>query len=81
MVHGNLGCAGWRDSMSRWIEVPMETQANLQTLQPTSELGPATISAHSRLIDDVRIRGGKRTGKVRCLEYGTTFDDPYHGLK
>ena len=37
-----------------------------------------TGCAHQRLIDDVRTRGGKLTGKVRCLECGVIFDDPYH---
>lgn len=37
--------------------------------------------AHRRLIDDVRTRSGKRTGKVRCLECGTIFDDPFKGVK
>lgn len=32
---------------------------------------------HQRLIDDVRTRSGRLTGKVRCLECGTIFDDPY----
>lgn len=33
--------------------------------------------AHGRLIDEVRTRGGKRTGKVRCLECQAILDDPY----
>jgi hypothetical protein len=36
---------------------------------------------HMRLIDDVLNRAGKRTGKVRCLECGAAFEDPYQGLK
>lgn len=37
--------------------------------------------AHQRLIDDVMTRSGKRSGKVRCLECLTIFDDPFQGLK
>ena len=36
---------------------------------------------HMRLIDDVLNRAGQRTGKVRCLECGATFQDPYQGHK
>lgn len=36
---------------------------------------------HSRAIDDALTRGKKRTGKVRCLECGVIFDDPYQGSK
>lgn len=36
---------------------------------------------HARLIDDVLTKDGAPTGKVRCLECGAVFDDPYHGLK
>jgi len=35
------------------------------------------LCAHQRLIDDVRTKAGKLTGKVRCLECGTIFEDPY----
>ncbi len=34
--------------------------------------------AHQRLIDDVRTKSGTPTGKVRCLECSTIFDDPDH---
>lgn len=37
--------------------------------------------AHSRAIDDVLTRSRTRTGKVRCLECGAVFDDPYQGSK
>lgn len=36
---------------------------------------------HGRMIDEVRTRGGKRTGKVRCLECQAVIDDPYLGTK
>jgi len=35
------------------------------------------LCAHRRLIDDVLTKTGTRTGKVRCLECGTIFEDPY----
>lgn len=37
--------------------------------------------AHGRMIDEVRTRGGKRTGKVRCLECQAIIDDPYQGTQ
>ena len=48
---------------------------------PTVQLVPEQSCAHGRLIDEVRTRGGKRTGKVRCLECQTVIDDPYQGTK
>lgn len=33
---------------------------------------------HRRLIDDVLNEAGKPTGKVRCIQCGDTFDDPYN---
>lgn len=39
-----------------------------------------TACAHQRLIDDILTKGGKRTGKVRCLECLVVFDDPYKGF-
>jgi hypothetical protein len=65
------------DSKSRKREAPMETQ----TVQPTSEIAATKTCVHGRLIDDVLTRNGKRTGKVRCVECGVKFDDPYYGLK
>jgi hypothetical protein len=63
--------------MSQRTEMPMEALL----VQSTS--GTASIKAcvHGRLINDVLTRDGKRTGKVHCVECGTRFDDPYHGLK
>lgn len=40
-----------------------------------------TVCAHQRFIDDILTKSGKRTGKVRCLECLTVFDDPYKGSK
>jgi len=52
-----------------------------QTVQDTSKVQPKIGCAHLRIIDDVLTRGGKQTGKVRCLECGAKFDDPYDGRK
>lgn len=56
-----------------------------QVIQETSSnpSNPTVIApcTHQRIIDDVLTRGGKRTGKVRCIECGTIFDDPYQGVK
>lgn len=48
---------------------------------PNVQLIPEQGCAHGRLIDEVRTRGGKRTGKVRCLECLAVIDDPYQGMK
>lgn len=53
----------------------MESQIETR-LQP-STIVLATPCEHGRLIDEVLTRGGTRTGKVRCLECGAVFDDPY----
>jgi uncharacterized Zn finger protein len=59
----------------------METQLIQETGQKSSRTTSSAFCSHQRLIDDVLTKGGKRTGKVRCLECGTIFDDPYQGLK
>jgi hypothetical protein len=48
---------------------------------PSGILVSEQSCAHGRLIDEVRTRGGKRTGKVRCLECQAVIDDPYLGMK
>lgn len=68
-------------SMPVHAEVPMETQLIQETDLNSSEATSNACCVHQRLIDDVRTRSGKRTGKVRCLECGTVFDDPYQGSK
>ncbi len=55
-------------------EGPMEAT----TVPETRRVAPVTTCAHSRVIDDVLTRDGKRTGKVRCLECGGKFNDPYN---
>lgn len=62
-------------------EVSMETQVIQETDQKFSRTASSEFCSHQRLIDDVRTRGGKRTGKVQCLECRAIFDDPYQGLK
>jgi hypothetical protein len=62
-------------------EVFMETQLIQETARNSSRVTSNACCVHQRLIDDVLTRGGKRTGKVRCLECGTIFDDPYKGSK
>ena len=62
-------------------EVSMETRLTQETARNSSRVTSNAGCVHQRLIDDVLTRGGKRTGKVRCLECGTIFDDPYQGSK
>ncbi len=62
-------------------EVPMETQLIQETGQKSNRVGSNGCCTHQRLIDDVLTKGGKRTGKVRCLECGIIFDDPYQDSK
>lgn len=73
--------SGDEPSTPEEAEVSMEPRM----IQGTGRKSSRTISnaccAHQRLIDDVLTKGGKRTGKVRCLECGTIFDDPYQGSK
>jgi len=59
----------------------METQMIQETGRKSSSTASNLFCAHQRMIDDVLTRGGKRTGKVRCLECGAVFDDPYQGSK
>jgi len=58
-------------------EDAMEPMMESVTVQPTTRTTPTNPCAHGRAIDDVLTRGKKRTGKVRCLECGTVFDDPH----
>ncbi len=61
------------------MEDSMELVTESVTVQSTSRTTPTNPCTHSRVIDDVLTRGKKRTGKVRCLECGAIFDDPYEG--
>jgi len=62
------------------MEAPMDTQAVQEIGRAAGIPYPKTLCVHQRLIDDVRTRSGKPTGKVRCLECGTVFDDPHRSL-
>jgi hypothetical protein len=62
-------------------EGSMETQILHESAEAFDEATANPFCAHGRLIDDVRTRSGKRTGKVRCLECNAIFDDPYRVLK
>ncbi|OQW32733.1 MAG: hypothetical protein A4E19_05085 [Nitrospira sp. SG-bin1] len=68
-------------SLLEGAEVSMETPIVRETVQKSDEATANSSCVHGRLIDEVLTRGGKRTGKVRCLECGATFDDPYQGSK
>jgi len=59
----------------------METQLIQETGLNSGKVTSNACCTHQRLIDDILTRGGKRTGKVRCLECSTIFDDPYQGSK
>ena len=61
-------------------EAPMNTQMSQETLHERRMPDSKALCAHQRLIDDVRTRSGKPTGKVRCLECGTIFNDPYKSM-
>lgn len=59
----------------------METMMESVMAQSPNDSIRTNPCLHGRAIDDVLTRNKKRTGKVRCLECGTTFDDPYQGSK
>jgi hypothetical protein len=58
------------------MDIQMVQEIGQETAIPALKLH----CVHQRLIDDVRSRSGKPTGKVRCLECGTIFDDPHRSL-
>lgn len=59
----------------------METQMIRETGWRSNRTSANFRCAHQRLIDDVLTGSGERTGKVRCLECGSVFDDPFQGVK
>lgn len=73
--------SGDEQLMLKETEVSMEIQMIQETDQKPCRTTSDLLCAHQRIIDDVRTRGGKRTGKVRCLECGAIFDDPYRGSR
>lgn len=60
---------------------PVRTAARTAAISPIRKRVPERDCAHGRLIDEVRTRGGKRTGKVRCLECQAIIDDPYQSTQ
>lgn len=68
-------------STSYLVEDTMESMIEPVPAQPLSHPIRTSPCAHSRAIDDVLTRSRTRTGKVRCLECGAVFDDPYQGSK
>lgn len=58
----------------------MDTQMVQDVSQETAIPVLKLLCVHQRLIDDVHSHSGKPTGKVRCLECGTIFDDPHRNL-
>lgn len=66
-----------KDPMPRRKGTAMKTREEEPTVQPAGVVVPRVACTHSRLIDDVLTTSGERTGKVRCLECGAIFDDPY----
>lgn len=71
--------AGSEDSVRYPREVHMDAVTEVSVAPPASL--PAINCVHGRVIDEVLTRSGKRSGKVRCLECGKKFEDPYQGLK
>lgn len=68
-------------STSPMAEDTMEPSDRTHSVQPLSHPVQTSPCVHRRAIDDVLTRSRKRTGKVRCLECGAVFDDPYQGSK
>lgn len=61
--------------------MPKEAQIT-RDVEAEFEIGlQETSCTHQRLIEDILTKGGKRTGKVRCLECRAIFDDPYRVFK
>lgn len=58
----------------------MDTQMSQEAVQEIRIPDSKILCTHQRLIDDVRTRSGRLTGKVRCLECGTIFEDPYKSM-
>lgn len=61
--------------MPRKMEGPMINHLEIKSVEPRSKVVSVTRCVHGRLIDDVLMRNGQRSGKVRCLECGAQFDD------
>lgn len=61
--------------MPRRIEGPTINHVEISSPPPRSKIVSVTRCVHGRLIDDVLMGNGQRSGKVRCLECGAQFDD------
>lgn len=70
---------GSEDSVRYPGEVHMDAVTEIPVAPPAGLT--AIDCVHGRLIDEVLTRSGRRSGKVRCLECGKKFEDPYRGLK
>ncbi len=62
-------------------EDSMESLTAPVRVQLANRTTPTDSCLHRRVIDDVLTRGKQRTGKVRCLECGAIFADPYQGQR
>lgn len=70
------------DEVTPWpTEDAMKATIQSVTVPPVRRTTSPNLCTHSRAIDEVLTRAKKRSGKVRCLECGATFDDPYQGSK
>ncbi|MCP9471791.1 MAG: hypothetical protein NNA30_03555 [Nitrospira sp.] len=58
------------------METPLDIKGSPPKAHAVTSCVAQIFCAHQRIIDDVRTRRGKPTGKVRCLECGAIFDDP-----
>ncbi len=76
-LDGKLERAG--TSLLKAYEIFMKTRV-IKNAEAETGLEEATC-AHQRLIDDIWTSGGKRTGKVRCLECSAVIDDPHRGQR
>ncbi len=54
----------------------MEAQAQGRVGQSGTSFIIDKACVHGRLLDSVVTRGGKKTGRVRCLECGAIVEDP-----
>jgi hypothetical protein len=73
-----------QDDMARGEDhTSQETEVSREILrvQEAKGLTPTSSCVHQRLIGDVLTKQGNRTGRVRCIECGVEFPDPYKCLK
>lgn len=63
------------------METMMEKMESPAVGQSMGTMTLRETCTHRRMIDDVRTRGGRRTGNVRCLECLEVIDDPHPGIE